>query len=162
MSVSKLLMSSLLIATLSGALTKQPTVVFPEKLRKNDFALLKESEDDKEKELRKALAEIREAIKEYKSVCGQGLVGPIDRRKDDQCYPPTLATLVEGIRPPNKKYYIQFLKRIPIDPITGKADWELRSAQDEPQAVAWGGQNVCQVFSKSEKFASDGTRYRDW
>ncbi len=162
MRVSNLLISLLFMASLSVASAKRSAVSFPENSQKEDFAMPRLREDDKEKELRKALAEIREAIQEYKIACNNGLVSPIDRRKDDQCYPATLERLVDGIRPPNKKYYLQFLKRIPLDPITGKADWVLRSAQDEKWAPVWGGQNVINVFSKSEGYASDGTRYRDW
>lgn len=117
---------------------------------------------EKEKELKQALADIRDAIKEYKSLCDTGQVGPLDRRKDDQCYPPNLEALVEGFRPADKKYFIQFLKKIPVDPITGNADWGLRSAQDEKWSAVWGGQNVFEVFSKSNGIAADGSRYRDW
>jgi general secretion pathway protein G len=117
---------------------------------------------EKEKELRKSLRQIREAIKEYKQVCDEGLVGALDRKKDDQCYPPTLETLVNGIKRPNKNYYMVFLRRIPIDPITGKQDWGLHSIQDEKDSENWGGQNVSNVYSKAEGYASDWTRYREW
>lgn len=162
MNVSKLIISMLLVTGLSSVLAQRLDVSLPESSRQNDVALRHVGEDDKEKELRQALTEIREAIQEYKAACDNGLVSPMDRRKDDQCYPPTLERLVDGIRPPNKKYYLQFLKRIPIDPLTGKADWVLRAAQDEKWAVVWGGQNVFNVFSKSDGYGSDGTRYRDW
>lgn len=119
-------------------------------------------DEEKEKELRKALNELRQAIKEYKQVCDEGLVGPIDRKKDDNCYPPTLKTLVDGIQPPNRKYYICFLRRIPTDPMTGTQEWGLRSAQDEKDAETWGGENVFDVYSKSAGIAADGTRYREW
>jgi general secretion pathway protein G len=55
-----------------------------------------------------------------------------------------------------------FLRRIPVDPMTGKDDWGLRSTQDEPKSDSWGGQNVFDVYSKSEDTALDGTKYKDW
>lgn len=122
----------------------------------------RELDKEKEEGLRKALNELRQAINEYKIVCDQGLVGPIDRKKDDKCYPPTLQTLVDGIQPPSTKYYIVFLRRIPVDPMTGEQDWVLRSIQDEKDAETWGGQNVFNVYSKSDGVAADGTKYRDW
>lgn len=119
-------------------------------------------DEEKEKELRKALNELRQAIKEYKEVCDQGQVGPLDRRQDDKCYPPTLQTLVDGIQPPARRYYIVFLRRIPTDPMTGTQDWGLRSAQDEKDAESWGGEHVFDVYSKSDGVAADGTSYRKW
>lgn len=119
-------------------------------------------DEEKEKELRKALNELRQAIKEYKEACDQGQVGPLDRKKDDECYPPTLQTLLDGIQPPNKKYYIVFLRRIPTDPMTGNQEWGLRSAQDAKDAQTWGGENVMDIYSKSDGVAVDGTNYRKW
>ena len=119
-------------------------------------------DEEKEKELRKALNELRQAIKEYKQICDEGQVGPLDRKKDDNCYPPTLQTLVDGIQPPARRYYIVFLRRIPTDPMTGTQDWGLRSAQDEKDAETWGGENVFDVYSKSYGVAADGTNYRKW
>lgn len=117
---------------------------------------------EKEKELRKSLHLIREAIKEYKQACDEGRVGVLDRKKDDECYPPTLEVLVNGIKRSGRNYYIVFLRRIPIDPITDKQDWGLRSIQDGKESENWGGQNVSNVYSKSEGYASDWTRYKDW
>ena len=54
------------------------------------------------------------------------------------------------------------LRRIPRDPFTGKADWGLRSDQDDPQSDSWGGQNVFDVYSKTNDRAPDGTRYAEW
>ena len=56
----------------------------------------------------------------------------------------------------------RFLRRIPIDPMTSKAEWGLRSYQDEPDSFSWGGQNVYDVYSLSEAEALDGTYYKDW
>ena len=57
---------------------------------------------------------------------------------------------------------IRFLRRIPVDPITGFADWGMRSVQDEPESMSWGGRNVFDVYSTSMDMALDGTFYRDW
>ena len=75
-----------------------------------------------------------------------------------------LETLVEGVSVQNDQSgrKLKFLRRIPIDPITGEADWGLRSYQDEPDSTSWGGQNVFDVYTKSDGTALDGTRYRDW
>ncbi|MFN8005065.1 MAG: type II secretion system protein [Acidobacteriota bacterium] len=119
---------------------------------------------EREMELRRNLRELRKAIDSYKISCEQGMVGPLDRKVDDECYPQTLEVLVEGIHPPNKgDVTVRFLRRIPKDPFTGKTDWGLRSVQDEPSATSWGGQNVYDVYSKAQGTALDGkTRYFEW
>jgi general secretion pathway protein G len=60
---------------------------------------------------------------------------------------------------PNK---VRYLRRIPVDPMTGKPDWGLRSVQDDPDSDSWGGQDVFDVYSKSTGTAIDGTMYKDW
>jgi general secretion pathway protein G len=79
---------------------------------------------------------------------------------DSQNYPPDLQTLVDGVDVQGKK--VRFLRHIPIDPITGNDDWGLRSMQDDPTSDSWGGQNVFDVFTKSDGVALDGTKYSDW
>jgi general secretion pathway protein G len=118
--------------------------------------------NSREAELKRSLREIRDAISKYKRVCASGEVGPMDRRKDDECYPPTLEVLVKGISRPWDNVKLVFLERIPKDPMTGEIDWGLRSAQDPPDSTSWGGQNVANIYSKSEDYALDGTRYKDW
>jgi general secretion pathway protein G len=49
-----------------------------------------------------------------------------------------------------------------VDPMTGKDEWGLRSMQDEPDSDSWGGQNVFDVYSKSEGTGLDGNKYKDW
>ncbi len=75
-------------------------------------------------------------------------------------YPPDLQTLVDGVDVGGKK--VRFLRRIPNDPMTNSTDWGLRSMQDDPASDSWGGQNVFDVFTKSDGTGLDGTKYKDW
>jgi general secretion pathway protein G len=56
----------------------------------------------------------------------------------------------------------KFLRRIPVDPMTGTTDWLFRSYNDLPDSKVWGGQNVYDVRTRHEGVALDGTKYRDW
>jgi general secretion pathway protein G len=114
----------------------------------------------KEIELRHQLRTMREAIDKYKQLSDAGLI-PITLGGEG--YPPDLETLVKGVNLVGKVDKKQkFLRRIPIDPITGKEEWGLRSYQDEADSFAWGGQNVYDVYTLSEGKALDGTLYKDW
>ena len=75
-------------------------------------------------------------------------------------YPPDLETLVNGVDVQGKK--VRFLRRVPVDPMTGKTEWGMRSMNDDPKSTSWGGQNVFDVFTKSDGTALDGTKYSDW
>jgi general secretion pathway protein G len=55
-----------------------------------------------------------------------------------------------------------YLRGMPVDPMTGKADWELRSSYDSPDAGSWGGENIFDVRSKSKETALNGEKYSDW
>jgi general secretion pathway protein G len=116
---------------------------------------------DKERELRYALREIRKAIDAYKDA---SLAGKIDIKLGTEGYPESLEILVKGVKmsqsPDGKE--IKFLRRIPMDPMTGTYDWGKRSMQDDPKSQSWGGQNVFDVYTKSTERARDGTPYAEW
>ena len=114
----------------------------------------------KEKELRKALWEMRDAIDRYKLVADRGLIRV---QVGSEGYPPDLDTLVKGVDlGAATSKHMRFLRRIPLDPMTGHADWGMRSVQDDPDSSSWGGNNVFDVYSKSVGMAMDGTKYSDW
>lgn len=115
-------------------------------------------------ELRRNLRELRKAIDAYKAACESGQVGPLDRKVEDECYPPSMEILIEGIHPPNKaNSTVRFLRRIPKDPFTGRTEWGMRSVQDDPTSGSWGGQNVYDVYSQAFGTSLDGkTQYKDW
>ena len=58
--------------------------------------------------------------------------------------------------------HVRFLRRIPVDPMTGRSEWGMRSVQDDPDSTSWGGKDVFDVFSLSAGTALDGTKYSDW
>jgi general secretion pathway protein G len=111
----------------------------------------------KETELRRDLWEMRDAIDRYKDLADRNA---FQIKVGTEGYPPDLETLVKGVDSQGKK--IRFLRRIPVDPMTGKNEWGMRSMQDDPQSTSWGGQNVFDVFTKSNATALDGTKYSDW
>jgi general secretion pathway protein G len=112
---------------------------------------------EKERELRYDLWQMRDAIDHYKDAAEKG---GFQVKIDTEGYPPDLDTLVNGVDVQGKK--VKFLRRIPVDPMTGKAEWGLRSMQDDPKGDSWGGQNVFDVYSKSQRTAMDGTKYSEW
>jgi general secretion pathway protein G len=112
---------------------------------------------NKERDLRRALWEMRDAIDRYKDAADRGA---FQVKVDSQGYPPDLETLVKGVDSNGKK--IRFLRSIPIDPMTGTTEWGLRSMQDDPDSDSWGGQSVFDVYTKSEGTALDGTKYKTW
>ena len=122
------------------------------------------SQRQREAELRRALREMRTAIDRYNDAAIQGAIAPTELEPENQNYPPELETLVEGVTRNNDATNtpLKFLRRIPIDPMTSSTDWGLRSYQDKPDSRSWGGQNVFDVYTKSEGTALDGTRYKDW
>ena len=112
----------------------------------------------REAELRRNLREIRNSIDRYKDMAD---TGAFRTEVTSNGYPPDLDTLVKGeIIAGNKR--VRFLRRIPVDPMTGQRDWGMRSVQDDPDSTSWGGGNVFDVFSKSPGTAIDGSKYSDW
>ena len=112
---------------------------------------------EREKQLRQALWEMRDAIDRYKDAADRQA---FQIKVDSYGYPPDLDTLVKGVDVQGKK--IRFLRSIPVDPMTKSREWGLRSMQDDPESDSWGGQNVFDVYTKSQGTALDGTKYKDW
>lgn len=114
---------------------------------------------ERESELRLALRLMRNAIDDHKRLADQGMI-QVDLGTEG--YPKTLEDLVEGIDIVGQETKRKFLRRIPVDPMTGSAEWGLRSYQDDHDSTSWGGQNVYDVYSLSRATALDGTKYKDW
>ena len=114
----------------------------------------------KETELRMALRELRYAIDEHKRYSDAALI-PVDL--GTQGYPKELEVLVEGVALVGQvDQKVKFLRRVPIDPMTGEAEWGLRSYQDEPDTESWGGENVYDVYSLSAGVGMNGVPYAEW
>jgi general secretion pathway protein G len=141
----------------------------------------------REAELRRDLREMRDAIDRYKDAADKNL---IRTEVGSQGYPPDLDTLVNGVdiavggnvggisaaalaaasqnggsiatAASDLPTKVRFLRRVPVDPMTGKSDWGLRSIQDDPDSHSWGGHNVFDVYTQSQGSAIDGTKYEDW
>jgi len=118
----------------------------------------------KEVELHRDLREVRAAIDAYKDAVTSGQIAGISVSTTGEGYPPDLDTLVEGVVRANSQTgaKIKFLRKIPIDPMTGKSDWGLRASGDDPKSTTWGGTNVYDIYSKSEDKALNGSKYKDW
>ena len=113
-----------------------------------------------ELELKFQLRLMRDAIDKYKQYSDSGLIPP---QLGTEGYPPELQTLVDGAKlvgQIDKKQ--KFLRRVPVDPMTKRPEWGLRSYQDDPKSTSWGSQNVYDVYSLSTGRAIDGTYYKDW
>jgi general secretion pathway protein G len=125
---------------------------------------------EKEVELRRSLRLTREAIDAYKKLADEKKI-EVEDEEETNGYPPTLDVLVKGVKvksEPKKdgkgggEKLVKFLRRIPIDPMTGTTDWGLRSTQDAPDSMTWGGEHVFDIYTKSRRIALDGSKYRDW
>jgi len=112
---------------------------------------------EKERELSYDLWLLRDAIDRYKEAADRGA---FQTKVGSENYPPDLDTLVTGVDVGGKK--LKFLRKIPVDPMTGQTEWGMRSMQDDPDSESWGGQDVFDVFSKSQDTALDDTKYKDW
>ena len=111
----------------------------------------------RERELRFDLWEMRDAIDKYKDAADKGA---FQTKVESQNYPPDLDTLVNGVDVQGKK--LKFLRKIPVDPMTGNTDWGMRSMQDDPDSDSWGRQSVFDVHTKSQGTGLDGTKYSTW
>jgi general secretion pathway protein G len=112
---------------------------------------------DRERQLRHDLWDLRDAIDRYKDAADRNA---FPSKIGSNGYPPDLQTLVDGVDVGGKK--LRFLRRIPVDPMTGKAEWGLHSMEDDPDSDSFNGDAVFDVYSKSEDTALDGTKYRTW
>ena len=132
-----------------------------------------------ELELRQKLREMRMAIDEFRrdwARDGEVLIGPLCVKNKLTCkastgvtgYPKSLQTLLgvelSGTEAATRetKAMRRYLRRIPMDPVTGATDWRLRCYQDPTDVQEWCKEDVFDVFSKSPEEAVDGTKYRDW
>jgi general secretion pathway protein G len=143
---------------------------------------------EREIELRQNLRTIREALDAYKKLADEK---QIEVEEDSEGYPPDLETLVEGVEvkaaaagaagttaattmspgsaagksgpaESSEPKIVKLLRRIPRDPMTDSLDWGLRSYQDDSDSQVWGGENVYDVYTRSNATALDGTKYQDW
>ena len=116
-----------------------------------------------EAELRTDLQNMRDAIDHYKDAAERGA---FTTKLNSFNYPPDLQTLVEGVDCSSgvgaETKRVKFLHQIPKDPMTGQANWSLRSMADDPGSDSGGGDNVFDVHSKSDKTAINGTKYNSW
>jgi general secretion pathway protein G len=111
----------------------------------------------RERELHRDLWDLRDAIDRYKDA---GDRGGFQCKLDSQCYPADLDILVKGEDVNGKK--LRFLRKIPVDPMTGTAEWGTRAMRDDPDTDSSSGDNVFDVHSKSQGTGLDGTKYKDW
>jgi general secretion pathway protein G len=128
---------------------------------------------EKETELRRDLREMRDAIDRYKDDADNHL---IVTEQGSENYPPDLETLVKGVQvgahttgtgapgatQTQAQQLVRYLRKIPVDPMTGRTEWGLRSASDDPTSTSWGGKNVFDVYSLSQGVAMNDTKYADW
>jgi general secretion pathway protein G len=121
---------------------------------------------EREVELHRALREMKDAIDRYKDAADRGLIRV---EQGTEGYPPDLETLVNGVQLGGNTpggtgagERVRFLRKIPIDPMTGRAEWGKRAVQDDPETTSWNGKNVFDVYSLSQGTALDGTKYSDW
>lgn len=114
----------------------------------------------KEIELRHGLRRLRNAVDEFKRFSDAGLI-PVELGTDG--YPEDLEILVNGVELVGQvDMRMRFLRRIPVDPMTGEKEWGLRSFQDDFDSGSWGGENVYDVYSLSSGDGLNGKPYKEW
>ena len=101
---------------------------------------------------------MRDAIDRYHNDADRNF---FQTKVDSVNYPPDLESLVKGMEA-RGGVKLRYLRSIPLDPMTNSRDWGLRSMQDDPKSTGWGGQNVFNVYTKSNDKAADGTPYAEW
>jgi len=117
----------------------------------------------KEIELHRSLRIVRTALDGYHDAVRQGRIGGTDVKVGSEGYPPDLDVLVKGVSQVGKiDVKLKFLRRVPVDPMTGKAEWGKRCYQDEPNDTTWCGENVWDVYSQSQGVGLDGSKYKEW
>jgi general secretion pathway protein G len=112
---------------------------------------------ERERELRRALWDMRDAIDRYKNDADRVA---FQIKAGSEGYPPDLETLVKGVNVGAKK--MRYLRKIPVDPMTNSTEWGMRSMQDDPDSDSFSGDDVFDVYTKSLGTALDGTKYKDW
>ena len=129
-------------------------------------------------ELRQHLRIMRAAIDTFKlewNRDGDTLIGPLCVKNKLSCkdvtsiygYPKSIDVLL-GVKLTSQEATIRqttmrrYLRNLPLDPLTGKADWQFRCYKDGPNAKSWCGDDVYDVMTLSQETALDGTKYRDW
>jgi general secretion pathway protein G len=123
---------------------------------------------EKELELRRALRDVRTAIDAFYEDSKAGRISRTSPAASEDGYPKTLQILVDGADSGDAKGgKRKYLRRVPRDPFADQArlpadQWILRSYQDEPDSITWGGRDVYDIRSASENTALDNSRYRDW
>ena len=111
----------------------------------------------KEQGLRAELQILRDAIDAYKDAADRGFI----QKADSYGYPKNLGSLTKGVEMRGGKT-LRFLREIPVDPMTGKAEWGMHSMEDDPDSDSFDETNVWDVYSKADGVGLDGTRYRTW
>lgn len=115
---------------------------------------------NKEADLRLALRDLRFSIDEYKRYSDAGL---IEQELGTDGYPRELEQLYEGVDLLGQiGRKARFLRRLPVDPMLGEAEWGLRSYQDDLDSTSWGGENVFDVYSLSQGVGLNDVPYSQW
>jgi general secretion pathway protein G len=115
---------------------------------------------NKEIELYQVLRQMREAIDNYKRAADAGIINPPPT--ENFGYPESLGILVDGTPARSGTGTYRFLRKIPTDPITGNADWLLRSINDDANTTSWGGGSVFDIHSTAKGVGLNGVPYKEW